>query len=504
MRHGHVDGHLSQPYSTNGLATNNDFPGNFTGCPGTMERLIPYPRAQEFLQAIRPLLPAYRHALFSYAEIMSGGENIIIRARMELRVEKPSSWLPPVRTRSLSVAQCHGMIGPGAVELFIEAALSGAHMPLLNDKVLKLLPRTDAASPGYSAYYELSRASPIQPSSDIDRLVLSGIDRHQLIGVRAHEIELEVRAYGSLDNLLRLYGLNAGSETAFEVTAGQVATIHASSSITRRTLHIDFSLANGLSIEPFQLCAVNADPNILTPPRVAEGVDLTWKDRQDRKEAQWNVELANNEVLDCHALYAGRLQSTVRLADTQALPNRRRMLLGLIDTDLSHLTSILTDPARKQLDDFEPAVALLLQLLGFESLYIGRISRWKDEPDILATSPMGDLVMVEATTRIPDESKLTLFATRVARMREDLQRAQPGTAPKVIALFITLRPPQELVAIRQTAERHEVILLGRPDLEEAIARTQFAPNPAAVLKHWQDLPLMRYLTGSPAERMLRS
>jgi hypothetical protein len=89
-------------------------------------------------------------------------------------------------------------------------------------------------------------------------------------------------------------------------------------------------------------------------------------------------------------------------------------------------------------------------------------------------------------------------------MREDLQRTEPGTAPKVIALFITLRPPQELVAIRQSAERHEVILLGRSDLEEAIARTQFAPNPGAVLKYWQDLPLMQYLTGSPAERMLRS
>lgn len=90
-------------------------------------------------------------------------------------------------------------------------------------------------------------------------------------------------------------------------------------------------------------------------------------------------------------------------------------MLGLIDPSLGRLSALLLRPAGKQRDDFESAVALLLQVLGFAPAHIGAMSGWNDESDILVSCPAGEVIIIECTTGVPDDEKLSMLVSRRIR-----------------------------------------------------------------------------------------
>lgn len=78
------------------------------------------------------------------------------------------------------------------------------------------------------------------------------------------------------------------------------------------------------------------------------------------------------------------------------------------------------------------------------------------------------------TTGVPDDDKLTMLVSRVARLREVLGRSREATeTTNPTAILVTPRPAEELAAMRKKAEEYGVIILRRADIEAAIAQTEF-------------------------------
>lgn len=459
--------------------------------------LLKLQKARDFLQAVEPNLPAYRHASLSYVALIHGGERVILRARLVLRVDAPICRHLLVRTANFSAGHVPLAIDATDAQTYIRHAVANDWLPIIGDPLLKLLPKTPPQySDGYSAFHE--HTDPPRSPITEDRLVLSGINRTLLIGTRSRELgrELQELGFDSVEDLMRVYELRGSEETTLEITAGPVAAIHPSSKMDGRRILVNFDLAKGLQPGRFRVTIRNADPNVVRTPLTLNGEQVQWIDQAGRRDGQWAFDLPRSEIVDCRAVYAGNIQAVARLGDLSALPNPLRNVIGLVDPNCSRLDKLLTDPGKKDGRDFEAAVTWLLHLLGFAPVHVGSMSGMSDEPDILAWLSPGIALIVECTTGVPTDSKLTLLLSRVARMRESLQRSREETPPsEVLALFVTSRPPEEIVGMRRKAEMHSVVMLCRPEIQQAVERSKFAPDPAGVLKWWRELALTRLLTG---------
>lgn len=456
------------------------------------------PQAAEFLHAVEAVLPAYRYGLFSYVAFLLEDNPIILRARLELKVGKPLELAPRASTTSLRAGQVLLPIAPSAVWTCIQRAAAADWLPPIEDQLLKLLPRAPVeGSQGFSAYYDHIDRSRSENRCDSDRFILSGTNIQLLIRDRSKDLERELRQLGldSLHDLMRVYGLGGSDHSSFEITCDPVATIQGT--LQNRRLNIRVSLAKGLNPENFRITARNADPNSAGMPTSMRGREISWCDHDNERDyGSWEFTLPTSAIMDCWAVYAGRLEAEVRLADLGSLPNARRMSIELVDPELVRLRALLTRPTGKQRDDFESAVSLLFQILGFAPAHIGAMSGWTHEPDIFVTCPKGETLIVECTTDVPDDDKLMMLVSRTARLREFLERTPEESRPAdPIPMLVTPCAREELAPLRDKAERHGVVILSRPEIEAAIARSQFEPDANAVLEGWRQLSLVQFLTG---------
>lgn len=457
---------------------------------------------QDFLKAVAPSLPAYRYATFSYVGLNQGGETAILHARLDLSLELPSSSTGTEEASNVCAGR-HFLAGidPHIVERCIRIALSSEHLSIADARPLKLLPRPDGSFNGHDAYYDASTLQQRLRKGDrsTDRLYMSGVSRHQLHNHQMNEFtrELQDLGYDSIESLLRTYGFEPRDQTTLEITTTPIATFDQVSRLLERSAAISFRLAATLDPAQFRAFAKNADPQVRRPPRRIDGEDIDWIPNGSWMEGTWAFDIEEAQILDCWLVYGGRPQAELRIADEEALPNPLHLLVSLVDADLQRMKQLITNPKKKEADDFEAAIAWLFHLLGFPAIHVGAVSATQEEPDILASGPDGEVLLVECTTKVPDDNKLTLLISRTQRMRDLQQRAGPGLhgEVRVIPFMVCPLPSGELAGLRAKAERHSITLLCLPDLEEALERIRFTPNPRQWLRRLFDKPLLQVMTG---------
>lgn len=457
------------------------------------------PPARDFVEAVQPMLPAYRVGVFSFVAVTHEGEKAILRARLQLYSEEVGALKRPLSTGTVWAGQVRLNVDAGALDACLRSVASGSWLPIVGEHLFKLLPRTPLQySDGYSFYYKPPQQLSAPSGHQMQSLTISGIGRYQIVNAHIREIERELNDSGidSLDELLRGYDLRGSDDTTLEITTGPVAMFGAESRLTGRQAHLQFRLADGLPVERLRINLRDADSRVVGPIATLRGGLVGWTRQNGFQEGQWTFDLPGSALIDCGLLYDGRAQDGVRLADIRALPNPRRMLTDLVDPGLERLGKLLINPERTQAEDFEAGLGWLFQLLGFAPIHVSAMSGLKDEPDLLVMGPQGEVLIVECTIGVPDDAKLTRLVSRVARMRERLIRAEGAcTASKVTGMLISSRPSEELVTIQSLAHEHAVLLLCQLDLEAALARTLFAPDPDGILKNWRDRAMIELLTG---------
>jgi hypothetical protein len=294
--------------------------------------------------------------------------------------------------------------------------------------------------------------------------------------------------------ILAGHAIEAALKAYLTFQESPVAQFDSRSKLDGRHVDLVFQLARGLERQLLTLVVRDPDPTVSELPQTVDGAAVNWTEFPDYAEARWQFDLPRNAVLDCRLVYAGRLQAQASLADPRCVPNPLRMMVALVDPDFTRIQQVLTHPKKSQAEDFEAAFAWLWEVLGFATIHVSAMSDLREEPDHLAMAPNGEILIVECTTGVPDDNKLTKLISRTARMRE-LRQSDPANAMDVIPLLVTPLSPAQLAGIRAKAEEHAIIVLCRPEIEQALERSQFAPDPTSMLQYWRGLGLTRLMTG---------
>ncbi|MBU9175906.1 hypothetical protein [Burkholderia gladioli] len=196
---------------------------------------------------------------------------------------------------------------------------------------------------------------------------------------------------------------------------------------------------------------------------------FTWTDVAGSKTGTATVDLedANSALV---MLVVGK--HTVRrqwFLDPAKAPNLRLVAMSTFDKDLKKLKFALFDTDQSR--QFEQAVGGLLFMLGF----IPAAPTESEAPDLIVTTPLGRLVLVECTFKVSDiESKLGKLVDRREALKKAIRSSSHLTDPVAV---LVCRMPKENIAHADAAKNYDVLLLTGESLQEALSRTHLPNDP---------------------------
>jgi hypothetical protein len=169
--------------------------------------------------------------------------------------------------------------------------------------------------------------------------------------------------------------------------------------------------------------------------------------------------------------------STVRrqwFLDPARARNYRYMAVQHFDADLQKIRgAVLEAPESAK---FEQGVAALLFLFGFSPV----LQIETDSPDLIVTTPKGQLVLVECTIKISDFSKkLGKLVDRRGSLSKSLAGA--GHPPEILAVLICRSPRDQIAAHEDELRTHKVRLLAREDLQGSFDRVRHPDDPDKIV-----------------------
>lgn len=202
---------------------------------------------------------------------------------------------------------------------------------------------------------------------------------------------------------------------------------------------------------------------------------IHWGEVTDNKRQG----VARIQMQDCDSALAMLMigASTVRrqwFLDPTKARNNRFMAVQHYDIELRKIRSaVLESPESAK---FEQGVTALLFLLGFSPV----LQLETDSPDIIVTTPAGQLVLVECTTKISDFSaKLGKLVDRRGSLSKVLAGA--GHPPEILATLICRSPRDQIAAHEDELRSHKVLLLTREDLQNSFDRVRHPEDPDKVV-----------------------
>jgi hypothetical protein len=126
--------------------------------------------------------------------------------------------------------------------------------------------------------------------------------------------------------------------------------------------------------------------------------------------------------------------------------------------------------------DLETAVAWLLWMLGFSVAHLGGTPKTQDAPDLVATTPNRNFVVIECTTGLlKAENKLARLVERAEALRRRLD-ASGNRHLRVLPVIVASKDREEVRADIEQAEKLGVLVLTGETLREALIRTLVLPD----------------------------
>ena len=187
------------------------------------------------------------------------------------------------------------------------------------------------------------------------------------------------------------------------------------------------------------------------------------------------------------ASYDGYAQHQGWIADPKNFQNSRRILLEEFHNGLSVLQSYLFDEQRRGKDarDFEFGIAWLMWMLGFSTSQVGGTANTSDAADIVATTPSGNILIVECTTGLLKSDKVAKLVERSEIVRKRLI-SSGNHHLKVLPVIVTSKPKDEVKADIEVVQNKGVAVMTKEDLESAIPQTIVLPDAEVIFDRlWQ-------------------
>ncbi len=200
---------------------------------------------------------------------------------------------------------------------------------------------------------------------------------------------------------------------------------------------------------------------------------MRWESQQDILRGSADIELPAGAVLQCFASYDGQTQHQGWISDPSTVQNPNRAVYEAFDGQLTILRDFLENSQGKGRDarDLEAAVAWLLWMLGFGAAHLGSTAKTQDAPDLIATTPDGNFVVIECTTGLlKADNKLPRLIERAETLRKKLE-ASGNRHLRVLCVIVSSKAREEIRADLEQAEKLGVLVLTKEALLQAIDRT---------------------------------
>lgn len=239
-------------------------------------------------------------------------------------------------------------------------------------------------------------------------------------------------------------------------------------------LSIEFHAHPSFKVDRLNL-AIRGEPYANLSCRRQFAHAISWREVEDGKRVGvLQTSLANVDGALAMLLIG---QSTVRrqwFVDAAKARNRRWMATQHFDENLQKVRNAVldSDDSRK----FEQGIASLLFLLGFSPV----VPIETDAPDLIVTTPGGQLVLIECTKRIADFStKLGKLVDRRGSLSKALSSARHPS--DILAVLICATARDQIALLKDELQGQKVLLLSREDLVASFDRVRHQSDPDALV-----------------------
>ena len=435
-------------------------------------------RINQFFGGISPWEDAYRHASLSYFAHMHDGELMLLQARLYLRTTPLN--VPESNFRSSTIRVGHYFLSDiqGSPRVIVDEILTGKLTTAYG--AFRFLPDDGGR---YSAGYMPFHHEGIRSGSRVAVLTLTGArNGHQVSQPECDwELKAAPRPYDNLNELLFEHGLsafNASNAAVVEIIASPACEVDFNARVDGATATPGILVADRLSRNKCRLGYRVFHQGKVVERATIDGSQMRWESRQYLLHGSLDIQIPKGAVIHCSAIYDSHAQHQGWIADPSTVQNPYRAVYEAFDGRLAILSDFLEAGQSKGRDarDLEIAIAWLLWMLGFSVAHLGGTAKTQDAPDLVATTPRGNFVVIECTTGLlKAENKLSRLVERTEMLRRRLD-ASGNRHLHVLPVIITSKEREEIRADVEQAERLGVLVLTKESLHQAINRTLVLPD----------------------------
>jgi len=448
-------------------------------------------RIEEFFSTIDPWINAYSNIGLSYFAVQKDDQKyLLLQARLFLNTA--SSSIPEMSVETASIVAGHFNFSDLGLSVreFVNSIVENGTLATPIGKLV--FPTEDDGR--MSAYFDPFHQEGVASGNRLSVLSISGARKYTFIEQRKFDWELKaaITPFDSLDELLSLLVLGGArnDSTNIEVVAYHVAAINFQSVVGGVEARPSVFLAKSLDSSKCQIGYRVFMHGKVVERGALQGEELAWSMQDNFNHGVGRVEIPQGAVLHCVASYDGFAQHQGWVADPAHSQNSRRVSLEAFDDRLEVLRDYLFEEQkpRKNARDFEFGVAWLMWMLGFNVNQIGGTGRSSDAPDILATSPQGNVLVVECTTGLlKAENKLANLIDRTESVRKRLASSGNGHL-KLLPVIVTAKTKDEVKADLEQAQKLGILVVTQESLTELMQQTIATPDPEAIFtRAWESV-----------------
>ncbi|WP_157639267.1 hypothetical protein [Burkholderia ubonensis] len=161
------------------------------------------------------------------------------------------------------------------------------------------------------------------------------------------------------------------------------------------------------------------------------------------------------------------------------MPSQRSAFLAQFDKDLTKLREeLLSRESRGH--SFERVLALVLEELGFDCMYLGEVSHLQEAPDIYCETPTRRIAVIECAAAVTNSSeKLSKLHQRVLRIKNGFATQRLGNV-QVNGVLITKHGDAEIEPFIEETERFGLCIVGLSALTRLADGLRFKVQPDAL------------------------
>ena len=431
----------------------------------------------KFLKAIEPNLAAYNHASFGHLALRKGEVFELTEGCLLLHVSSKPVSSGFFQSENVRAGICPLSDLKLSPEEVIESLLAGS----LRTPMGELIFPPKQGQPHSIHFSPLHQDGILRQCRQMQLNITGNERQHVDPTIIDWELKASPTPFDGIQDLCNEYSIGpiSGDFLNVKVIAFRVAEVMADSSVEGSKANVGINLAEGLDRHKASIGYRVIEKNEVMKRGSLPGSELTWANMDHLQQGRSEIEVPAGAVVHCMASYYGIAQHYYWILDQKTAPNPFRSVHQAFDNNLEVLQELIVESQVKgaKARDLEIAVAWLLWILGFSTTHIGGTPRTSDAPDLIASTPLGNFLVIECTTGIlKEDNKLAHLIERSEKVRQSL--AASGNAHlRVLPLLATTKTRDEVKTDLEQAHKLGVLVATKEDFQEVINRTITFPDP---------------------------